>query len=164
MQRPALVLLIAGAGLLLASWPVPGVELWAAGRPVAWLALKEGERLELTWVHSVSGIPVREVFRYQGGTLYFEETHNPWFAAGLGEVPGRGRVVAEAGHAVAVVGIHEPALGFVFRLGAPEIDHTLWYRGRPYRLSRCHPHERFSWKKVFRPWLLAQFLTKEPCL
>ena len=164
MPRPALVYLLAGVGLLLASWPVPGMLLQIDARPVAWLPLENGEDLELTWVHSVSGIPVREVFRYQDGTLYFEETHNPWFAAGLGEVPGRGRVVSEAGHAVAIVGIHEPAWDFVFRLGAPEIDHTLWYRGRPLRLSRCFPHARLSWEKVRRPWLLARFLTKDPCL
>jgi len=164
MRRPTLVLMLAGVGLLLVSWPVPGMLLRVNGRPVAWLPLADGERLELTWVHSVSGIPVREVFRYQGGTLYFAETHNPWFAAGLGEVPGRGRVVSEAGHAVAIVDINEPAWSFVFRLGAPEIDHTLWYRGRPLRLSRCYPHERLSWEEVRRPWLLARFPTKDPCL
>jgi len=164
MRRPALVLLLAGVGLLLASWPVPGMLLRVNGRPVAWLPLADGEQVALTWVHSVSSIVVKEVFRYQNGTLYFMETHNPWFAAGLGEVPGRGRVVSEAGHAVAIVDIREPAWDLVFRLGAPEIDHTLWYRGRPFRLSRCYPHERFSWEKARRPWLLSLFMTKDPCL
>jgi len=163
MRGPTLVALIAGVGLLL-SWPRPGLCLFVGERPVAWLALREGEELELTWVHSVSGIPVREVFRYQDGTLYLVETHNPWFAAGLGEVPGRGRVVAEEGHAVAIVDIDEPALDLVFRLGSPEVDHTLWHRGRPYRLSRCFPHERLSWRLVRRPAVLTLFPTKEPCL
>ncbi len=163
MRRPALAAVVLGVGLLL-SWPVPGLLLRVDGRPVAWLRLRDGERLELTWLHSVSGIPVREVFRYRGGRLLFTATHNPWFAAGLGEVPGRGRVVAEAGHAVAIVGIDEPAGGIVFRLGAPDIDHTLWYRGRAYRLSRCFPHRRLTWQPVRRPWLLALFPTKEPCL
>ena len=163
MGRPTLALALLGVGLLL-SWPVPGLLLRVAGRPVAWLPLAEGERLEVTWAHSVSEIPVREVFRFRGGRLLFTETHNPWFAAGLGEVPGRGRVVAEAGHAVAIVGIDEPAEGLVFRLGAPGVDHTLWHRGRPYHLSRCFPHERLSWKLVRRPWLLARFQTRDPCL
>ena len=163
MRRPTLVLLLLGVGLFL-SLPVPGLLLCVEGRPVSWLPLKEGERLELSWVHSVSGIRVREVFRYQNGTLFFTETHNPWFAAGLGEVPGRGRVVAEAGHAVAIVGIDEPAWGMVFRLGAPSVDHTLWYRGRPLRLSRCYPHARLAWSPERRPWLLARFLAKDPCL
>ncbi len=164
MARPTLAGIAVGVGLLLVSLPVPGMLLRVDGRPVAWLPLRQGESLSLTWVHSVSGIRVREVFRYQGGRLLFAETHNPWFAAGLGEVPGRGRVVAEAGHAVAIVGIDEPAWGMVFRLGAPGIDHTLWYRGRPLRLSRCFPHRRLTWAPVRRPWLLARFVTKDPCL
>ena len=164
MGRPALVAALAGVGLALLSWPVPGALLAVEGRPVAWLPLSEGERLEMTWVHSVSGIPVREVFRYREGELLLVESHNPWFAAGLGEVPGRGRLVAEEGHAVALVGIDEPAWEMVFRLGAPDVDHTLWHRGRALRLSRCFPHQRFSWSPARRPWLLARFPTKDPCL
>jgi len=164
MRRPTLGFLALGVGLFLSFLPVPGMRLTVDGRPIAWLPLREGERLELTWVHSVSGIRVREVFRYRNGTLFFTETHNPWFAAGLGEVPGRGRVVAESGHAVAIVDIDEPAWGMVFRLGAPSVGHTLWYRGRPLGLSRCFPHARLAWSPQRRPWLLARFLAKDPCL
>ncbi len=163
VARPALVLLLSGVGLLL-SWPVPGLLLSVDGRPVAWLALADGERLEITWVHSVSGIPVREVFVYRRGDLLFMETHNPWFAAGLGEVPGRGRVVAEPGHAVAIVDIGEPAWNLTLRLGTPRVDHTLWYRGRPFRLSRCFPRRRLTWERAYRPWILARFVTEDPCL
>jgi len=147
-----LVLAALGAGLLLwAFMPGPGLLVRVDGRPVALLPLHEGERFQLSWVHSVSHIPVREVFAFQKGRIWLEESHNPWFAAGLGEVPGRGRLVSEAGHAVALVEIHEPAGGLALRIGAPEIHHTLLIGPWRFDLSACFPHRRLTWAVVHRP-------------
>jgi hypothetical protein len=69
-------------------WPVAGVQVRDGGRCLLFLVLREGEPLELAWRHSVAGIQVRDVFTRRGGTLYLEGTFTPFFAAGLGEVPG----------------------------------------------------------------------------
>ncbi len=162
MRWPVLILVLLGTGLLL--WPRAGVSVRVDGRPVLWFPTVEGERFELSWRHSVSGIVVRDVFAVEDGRIYLEETHNPWFAAGLGEVEGRGRVVAEANHAVAIVDIHELADDLKLRIGRPEIHHTLWIRGRGYDFSACFSHRRLTWSLDARPWLLALFPAKDPCL
>jgi len=118
------------------------------------IPVRDGEKVELAWVHSVSAIPVREVFVVRGGELVLMETHNQWFAAGLGEVAGRGRTVAEANHAVAIVDINEPSNGLILRIGSPGIHHTLKLGGFSCDLSALAPHKRalFEVIKLPRSW------------
>ncbi len=133
------------------AWPVTVLQVGVEGRGPVFFPVRDGALAELTWVHSVSAIPVREVFRVEGGELWLEETHNPWFAAGLGEVAGRGRTVAEANHAVAIVDLHERAEGMALRIGSPEIHHTVRVSGRSCDLSRLAPHERAVFEVLTLP-------------
>lgn len=122
--------------------------------------VKNGERIELTWVHSVSSIPVREVFEVRDGRLWLMETHNPWFAAGLGEIAGRGRTVADPDHGIAIVDINEDADGMILRIGSPGIHHTLLINKNICDLSRLAPHKRARFEVVSKPriwgWLGAR--------
>ena len=133
------------------AWPVTALQVGIEGVGPLFFPVREGAAVELTWVHSVSAIPVREVFRVADGALWLEETHNPWFAAGLGEIAGRGRTVAEAGHAVAIVDIHERAEGMALRIGSPEIHHTVRVSDRSCDLSRLAPRRRAVFEVVTLP-------------
>jgi len=153
MNRAPAALVALGVLLLFVwlAWPVTVLQVGVEGVGPLFFAVRKGTAVELDWVHSVSAIPVREVFRVADGALWLEETHNPWFAAGLGEIAGRGRTVAEAGHAVAIVDIHESAEGMALRIGSPEIHHTLVVGGRRCDLSRLAPHARAVFEVVTLP-------------
>ncbi len=116
-------------------WPLAGVAVLAGQRCVLFLPLAQGEPLALTWRHSVAGIEVRDVFTRRGATLYLLKSHTPWLAAGLGEVPGRGRLVGTSGHGLAILDIDEPMAGLPLRVGSTPVDHRLHHRGRVYGLS-----------------------------
>jgi len=147
----ALAALGALALLLWLAWPVTVLQVGIEGVGPVFFPVHEGSVVELDWVHSVSAIPVREVFRVANGELWLEETHNPWFAAGLGEIAGRGRTVAEDDHAVAIVGIHERAEGMALRIGSPEIHHTVAVAGARCDLSRLAPHKRAVFEVLTLP-------------
>ncbi len=144
MKRPPVALTALGAFLIFLwlAWPVTVLQVGVERLGSVFFPVREGSVVELEWIHSVSAIPVREVFEVAGGELWLEETHNPWFAAGLGEISGRGRTVAEGDHAVAIVDIHERAEEMVLRIGNPEIHHTIRVAGRQCDLSRLAPHRR----------------------
>jgi len=153
MNRAPTALAALGALALLVwlAWPVTVLQVGIEGVGPVFFPVREGSVVELRWVHSVSAIPVREVFRVAGGELWLEETHNPWFAAGLGEIAGRGRTVAEGDHAVAVVGMHERAEGMALRIGSPEIHHTVRVSASSCDLSRLAPHERAVFEVLTLP-------------
>ena len=110
---------------VLALWPVAGVEVDAGGRCLLFLPLGDGEPLDLTWRHSVDGILVRDRFTRHGGTLYLTASYMPFFAAGLGDIAGRGRVVGTDRHGLAIVDLDEPmAAGLPLRVGSPEVAHA----------------------------------------
>lgn len=154
MNRASAALVAVGALLVLwLLWPVTVLQVGIEGLGPVYFPVREGAVVELRWVHSVSAIPVREVFRVAQGALWLEETHNPWFAAGLGEIAGRGHTVAEGDHAVAIVGIHERAQGMALRIGSPEIHHTLGVLGRSCDLSRLAPHKRAVFEVLTLPRL-----------
>jgi len=152
-RAPAIAALVVGA-LLFLFWILQPVEYLSVdidGLGSLRYPVKNGERIELTWIHSVSSIPVREVFEVRDGRLWLMETHNPWFAAGLGEIAGRGRTVADPDHGVAIVDINEDADGMILRIGSPDIHHTLIVGGQKCDLSRLAPHKRARFEVVAKP-------------
>ena len=153
MRRAPAAMLLVGALLLLLwlLWPATFLTVDVDGYGQLRFPVRDGQKIELTWIHSVSAIPVREVFVVRGDELILMETHNQWFAAGLGEIAGRGRTVSEDGHAVAIVDINEPADGMILRIGSPEIHHTLIVAGKKCDLSALAPHKRARFEVVRRP-------------
>ncbi|MBC7132814.1 MAG: DUF1850 domain-containing protein [Roseovarius sp.] len=111
------------------------------------LDLKDMTEWCLHWQHSVTGGDVTDCFRIDDGRLVLTRSflHDP-AAAGLGEVPGRGRLIRSPGGGEWIVDIDEPMpRNRVFvRIGGAAINHRLTYGGETLNLSRIFAGERVT--------------------
>ena len=150
-----LLLLLAGlvipGGLELQLTPVKG------GKPLLVLPLEAGERFTLHYYHSVENAPIWEEHSLDAqGRIYIEEERYLKFGAGMGRMPGVGRMV-QRGPYEAITDMHMPTGNFILRVGSPGVDHTIIWRGTRYNLSAVAPHEavRFTGRPVsllYRQW------------
>jgi len=131
-------------GLELRATPVNG------GLPLLVLPLQPGERFTLHYYHSVEHAPIWEEHSLDRlGRIYIEEERYLKFGAGMGRMPGVGRMVKK-GPYEAIVDMHRPTGDFVLRIGSPGVDHTIIWRGTRTNLSLMAPHQavRFSARPV----------------
>lgn len=145
-----LVLLLIGAALLIPAGLALHVTLAEDDTPVLVLPLAPGERFTLHYYHSVENTPIWEVHSMdRSGTIFIEEERYEKFGAGMGKMPGVGRMVKQ-GKYEAVVDMHMPVGQFVLRVGSPGVDHTVIWRGRRFNLSKkfFHQRVRFSGRAV----------------
>jgi hypothetical protein len=161
MARPALRTLFAVSGLVLslllaAGLTSGGLELRVSpvegGPPLLVLPLEVGERFTLHYFHSVENAPIWEEHSLdRAGRIYIEEERYLKFGAGMGRMPGVGRMV-KRGPYEAVENMHLPTGNFVLRIGSPGVDHTVIWRGTRTNLSSMAPHSavRFSARPVSR--------------
>ena len=150
-----LLLLLAGlvtpGGLELQLIPVKG------GKPLLVLPLEPGERFTLHYYHSVENAPIWEEHSLDAqGRIYIEEERYLKFGAGMGKMPGVGRMVRRGPDEV-ITDMHMPTGDFVLRIGSPGVDHTLIHQEREINLSAMAPHvaARFSARPVsvlYRTW------------
>ena len=135
--------------------PVKGAD------PLLVLPLEPGERFTVHYYHSVENAPIWEEHSLdRQGNIYIEEERYLKFGAGMGRMPGVGRMVRR-GPYEAIEDMHMPTGDFVLRVGSPGVDHTIIWRGLGKNLSAVVPHEavQFSarpvswlyrlWRKVF---------------
>lgn len=118
--------------------------------PVLVLPLNPGERFVLHYYHSVEHAPIWEEHSMdRTGKLYIEEERYEKFGAGMGKMPGVGRMVKK-GIYEAIVDMHMPVGDFILRVGSPGVDHTVIWRGVRYNLSETVPHKavQFSGQSV----------------
>ena len=139
----AVCLLVASAAL---AWRLParlrlvigppgGVPLWV-------LPVEPGERVTLTYIHSVDGTPIWEEHSVgPDGALFVEEERFVMFGAGMGHWPGHGRLVKRGPHQV-IEGIHRRVEELVLRVGPPSVGHAILWRGRRFDLSNRAAGER----------------------
>ena len=166
MTRPMLFILTAVAGLVAlllgAAWLAPGgLELRLTpvkgGAPLLVLPLEPGERFTLHYFHSVENAPIWEEHSLDAqGRIFIEEERYLKFGAGMGRMPGVGRMV-QRGQYEAIVDMHMPTGNFILRIGSPGVDHTILWRDTRYNLSAVAPHTaiRFSGRPVswlYRHW------------
>jgi hypothetical protein len=135
----ALTLLVAGllapGGLELQVVPVKG------GPPLLVLPLEPGERFTLHYYHSVENAPIWEEHSLdETGRIYIEEERYLKFGAGMGRMPGVGRMVRREPYEV-IEDMHMPTGDFVLRIGSPGVDHTIIWRGTATNLSAVAPHQ-----------------------
>jgi hypothetical protein len=122
------------AGLVLTITPVTGRS------PLLALPLKAGECFTIRYYHSVENAPVWETHSVDAaGTIYIEEERYLKFGAGMGRMPGVGRMVMRGPYEV-IEDMHQPTGDFVLRIGGAEVDHTLIWRGCEANLSTIAPH------------------------
>jgi hypothetical protein len=131
--------------LLLAAWLAHGgLELKVVpvkgGPPLLVLPLEPGERFTLHYYHSVENAPIWEEHSLdEKGRIYIEEERYLKFGAGMGRMPGIGRMARRGSYEV-IEDMHMPTGNFVLRVGSPGVDHTVIWRGRSNNLSAVAPH------------------------
>lgn len=113
-------------------------------RPLLALNLQLEPRWILAWNHSVTGILVRDFYALQEGNMTLTQSHAPSFDAGLGHIPGRGRVVSDDNHGYWIKDINEPVFGnrYLLRVGSPSVNHRIIHAGQTYSLSERAAGER----------------------
>ena len=127
------------------------------GPPLLVLPLAPGERFTLHYYHSVEDAPIWEAHSLdEKGRIYIEEERYLKFGAGMGRMPGVGRMVRRGPYEV-IEDMHLPTCNFVLRVVSPGVDHTVIWRGRSVNLSAVVPHVavRFSARPVslvYRFW------------
>jgi hypothetical protein len=132
----ALLLFLAGlcsGGLELVVKPVKGRA------PLLVLPLRPGERFTIHYFHSVEDAPIWEEHSLDSkGVIHIEEERYLKFGAGMGRMPGVGRMVMR-GPYEAIADMHHPVGDFVLRVGSPGVDHTVIWRGIRTNLSSLIP-------------------------
>jgi len=141
--------LIVAAGLIVAlimvSWRLPGgLELTVAptkgGPPLLAVPMQPGERFTIHYYHSVENAPIWEEHSLDAtGRIYIEEERYLKFGAGMGRMPGVGRMVRRGPYEV-IEDMHMPTGNFILRVGSPGVDHTIIWRGKSVNLSAVVPH------------------------
>lgn len=114
------------------------------GRELLRVPLAGDARWHLAWHHSVTGILVRDFYAYRDGTMVLTHSHTPAFDAGLGHVPGRGRVESDGAGGYWILDLDEPVPGnaYLLRVGAERVGHTLVHAGGRTNLSEIAADSR----------------------
>ncbi len=122
----------------------PVLEVSIDGSVQHSLPAPEGQDICLHWAHSVTGGKVADCFENRAGQLLLTRSYLHDFAAGLGEVPGRGALEAAADGGYWITGMDEPVAGNVLslRIGAPAVGHTLRTGDTVLPLSELAPGAR----------------------
>jgi hypothetical protein len=108
------------------------------------LPLEPGERFTLHYYHSVENAPIWEEHSLdETGRIYIEEERYLKFGAGMGRMPGVGRMVRREPYEV-IEDMHMPTGDFVLRIGSRGVDHTIIWRGTATNLSAVAPHQAVS--------------------
>ena len=156
-----LSLIVAGltpGGLELAITPVKG------GPPLLVLPLQPGERFTIHYYHSVENAPIWEEHSLdKEGRIYIEEERYLKFGAGMGRMPGVGRMVHREPFEV-IEDMHMPTGDFILRIGNPGVDHTVIWRNTRTNLSvvAAHVAVRFSARPVNLLYRLRRQLYPDP--
>jgi hypothetical protein len=160
------------AGLILsligvaASQLPGGIELRVTpvngGAPMLVLPLNAGEPFTIRYTHSVENAPIWEVHSLDAkGRIFIEEERYLKFGAGMGKMPGVGRMVRRGPYEV-IEGMHMPTGDFVLRIGSPDVDHTVIWRDTRTRLSRMAPHTAVRFRGTPVSWLYRQWRRMAP--
>ncbi len=161
-----LALPILGSAILPSGKVELRVALVETGRPLAVLPLNPGEPFTMHYYHSVENAPIWEVHTLDNaGDIFIEEERYLKFGAGMGKMPGVGRMVKK-GPYEAIVDMHMPTDDFILRVGSAGVDHTLIWRGTQTNLSDMAPHHAvlfsgrpLSWATVLWRWVFPHRAT-----
>ncbi|CAB5131393.1 hypothetical protein D3OALGA1CA_4466 [Olavius algarvensis associated proteobacterium Delta 3] len=150
IPRPVRIILLPVTGLVVLGvllWGTApgGLELWltpvTGGAPLLVLPLEPGERFTLHYYHSVENAPIWEEHSLdKDGRIYIEEERYLKYGAGMGKMPGVGKMVRRGPYEV-IENMHMPTGDFILRVGSPGVDHTILWRGFRTNLSRIAPHK-----------------------
>lgn len=156
--------------LLLTAWLTPGglelrLTLVKENRSFLVLPIKPNERFTIHYYHSVENAPIWEEHSLdEKGSIYIEEERYEKFGAGMGKMPGVGRMVKQGIYEV-IKDMHMPVGDFILRVGSPGVDHTLIWRNQRYNLSSTIAHKavQFSGRPISmlsQLWLSLRLLIR----
>jgi len=166
MTGPARTTIIITTGLVfvflvLIAWMPGGLELRVVpvkgGPPLLVLPLEAGEHFTLHYYHSVENAPIWEEHSLDAsGRIFIEEERYEKFGAGMGRMPGVGRMLKRGPYEV-ITDMHMPTGDFVLRIGSPGVDHTIIWRGTRTNLSARAPHTAVSFSarpisRLYKIW------------
>lgn len=139
-----LALSLAAPGLAAADTAMLEVRLEGGpegGTVLGALPMPEGTEICLHWAHSVSGGAVADCFVNRTARLVLARSYLHDFAAGLGEMPGRGVLSPAPGGGYWINDIDEalPGDGLLMRIGQARVDHRLTDGEATLHLSRKAP-------------------------
>lgn len=140
----------AALSLLLAATAVPGHAdtLQVASRDTNLANIPFAERSEicLRWSHSVTGGAVADCFENRAGTLTLTRSYLHDFAAGLGEIAGRGIMTADPDGGYWITGIDEalPRNALVLRVGPAPVNHRIDHPGGTLNLTDIAANQRVT--------------------
>ena len=120
--------------------------------PLLVLPMQPGERFTIHYFHSVENAPIWEEHSLDAeGRIYIEEERYLKYGAGMGKMPGVGRMVRRGPYEV-IEDMHMPTGDFILRIGSPGVDHTVIWREKRTNLSAIAPHVavQFSARPVSR--------------
>ena len=124
-------------GLAIGAAGADTLRVEGADGPLLRLPAPEGAEWCLHWNHSVTGGAVADCFANEGGRMVLTRSYLHDFAAGLGEVAGRGTVRSAPEGGYWIENMDEPIAGdaLVLRVGRPAVDHRLRIGGTEHGLS-----------------------------
>ncbi|MCQ0092826.1 DUF1850 domain-containing protein [Roseovarius sp. M141] len=113
----------------------------------------EGGEWCLSWNHSVTGGAVRDCFADRVGRMILDRSYLHDFAAGLGEVAGRGRIEAADGGGYWIRDMDDPIADntLALRVGQHDVDHRLHVGGHVYVLSDLAAGQRVVLQLIEKP-------------
>jgi len=165
VTKPAKWIVLTTVGLVLFSflWArfSPGglvlrIEMVKTGQPLLVLPLEPGELFTIHYFHSVENAPIWETHSVdQNGTIFIEEERYLKFGAGMGRMPGVGKMVKRGPYEV-IEDMHMPTGDFILRIGSPGVDHTILWRDTHTNLSAMAPQQAVQFNA--RPINLLQRL------
>ncbi|MCC1482597.1 DUF1850 domain-containing protein [Roseibaca sp. Y0-43] len=129
------------------AWADPMLQVVdPAGKVLAELPFPPEGEICLSWAHSVTGGAVADCFGTTSGRLVLRRSYLHDYAAGLGEVAGRGRVLPAEGGGYWIVEINEPLppTGLPLRVGPAFVGHSLTNGRDTIDLSALAANQRVS--------------------
>jgi hypothetical protein len=133
-RRGGLALALGLAGTLAAAdaAALALVVVGGEGNPILTVDLPPEGRWCLVWNHSVTDIEVADCFRAGPGGMVLESSRQPDFAAGLGDLPGEGRVRSDGAGGYVIDGLSRPVpeAGLALRRAGPAVAQRLLVAGR----------------------------------
>ena len=116
------------------------------GTEIARLDFAPHQEICLTWGHSVTGGKVADCFENQQGRMMLTRSFLHDFAAGLGDMPGRGTLTPAAGGGYWITGINEaiPHNALSLRIGSISVGHSLDNGVQRIALSELAPRARVA--------------------
>lgn len=114
------------------------------GTEIARLPVPVGTGWCVLWNHSVKGFPVSDCYENQSGRMVLVSSRQPDFAAGLGHLPGRGKMLSDGQGGYWIRDINEPVPGnaYILRPGLGAVNHRLQVGTSTVSLSEAAARQR----------------------